>query len=63
MSKRKLTPKQMVLKEYPRAWFNKTDRTIEGYSEGLILGRGCVMASSIEASAWADAARRLKEAK
>lgn len=49
-----------VLKEYPGAWFNAKDRAIEGYSEGLILGRGSVNAKSIEASAWAAAAKRLR---
>lgn len=57
--KRKLTPKQKVLREFLGAWFNREERIIEGYSQGLILGRGAVTARNIEQSAWADAARRL----
>lgn len=60
MAKKRLTAKQRVLKEWPSAWFNAKERTIEGYSESLILGRGSVIARSIEASAWADAAKKLK---
>jgi len=58
--KRKLTLRQRVLREWPSAWFNAKRRIIEGYSEGLVLGYGSVIARSIEASAWADAAKRLK---
>jgi hypothetical protein len=54
------TAKKRVLVMYPLAWFNSERRTIEGYSEGLILGYGDVNARSIEASAWKDAAARLK---
>ena len=61
-----MTHKQQVLREYPGAWFNSSCRTIEGYSEGLVygeglvLGIGSVLAKSIEASAWKDAAKQLK---
>ena len=55
--------KRRVLKEYPSAWFNAKERTIEGYSESLILGRGSVIAKSIEASAWIDAAKNLRRKK
>ena len=60
-SRRRLTPKQRVLKEWPSAWFNKEERTIEGYSQGLVLGRGNVIARSVKASAWADAAKRMAQ--
>lgn len=59
MSK-KITAKQQVLKEFPSAWFNSDERTIEGYSHGLVFGRGSVLARSIEASAWQDAAHNLR---
>ena len=49
-----------VFKEYPGAWFNRAARTIEGYSEGLILGHGSVCARSLKHSAWKDAARNLR---
>jgi hypothetical protein len=42
------------------AWFNRERHTIEGYSHGLILGRGSILARSIEADAWRNAARRKK---
>lgn len=58
MKRKRLTAKQRVLREWPSAWFNAKERTIEGYSEGLILGRGNVLARSIENSAWVDAAKR-----
>lgn len=57
---RLITNKERVLREFPSAWFNAEDRTIEGYSQGLILGRGSVLARSIEKSAWADAAKQLR---
>jgi hypothetical protein len=61
--KTKLTPKQSVLMEFPSAWFNAKARTIEAYSESLVLGHGSVLAPNIEKSAWADAARWIKEKK
>ena len=57
---RLLSNKDRVLREYPSAWFNSKERTIEGYSEGLILGRGSVLARNIEKSAWLDAVRNLR---
>ena len=60
---RLLSNKDRVLREYPSAWFNAKERTIEGYSEGLILGRGNVLARSVEKSAWMDAAKNLRKRK
>lgn len=58
---RKLTPKQKVLKEWPSAYFDRASREIQRYTEGLPpLGQGSVLARSTEASAWADAAKRLR---
>lgn len=57
---RLLSNKDRVLREYPSAWFNSKERTIEGYSEGLILGRGSVLARNLEKSAWLDAAKNLR---
>jgi hypothetical protein len=59
MKKRK-TAKARVLKEWPMAWYNKEAHTIEGYSHGLVLGRGSILARSVEADAWRDAAKQLR---
>ncbi len=56
-----MTNKEKVLREFPSAWFNRAARTIEGYSDGLVLGVGNVTAPNLEKSAWADAAKRLTE--
>jgi hypothetical protein len=55
-----MTNKERVLREYPSAWFNRASRSIEGYSQGLILGVGSVLARNLEASAWKDAAAKLR---
>jgi len=56
-----MSPKQRVLREWPMAWFNKEEHTIEGYSYRLVLGRGSILARNVEASAWRDAARNLRK--
>ncbi len=58
-----MTAKERVLKEWPSAWFNEKERTIEGYSHGLVFGRGSVLARNLEQSAWKDAAANLRKAK
>lgn len=56
-----MTPKQKVLKEWPSAYFDAGSRSIQRYTEGLSpLGVGSVLARSIEASAWKDAARNIR---
>lgn len=59
----KLTPKQKVLKEWPSAFFDRDTREIQLYTQGIVLGRGSVIARSIEASAWKDAAANLQVSK
>lgn len=52
--------RRLVLSEFPSAWFNSNSRQVEGYSEGLVLGTGSVIARSTESSAWIDAAENIK---
>lgn len=56
MTKRKLTPKQRVLKKYPDAEYCLSCRVIHKYSNGS----GEIGRPRNELEAWADAARRLK---
>ena len=49
-----------VLKEFPSAYYEPKTREVCLYSAGFVLGRGSVLARSIENDAWREAASQIK---